>query len=194
MQASLFHEQPAPSGESIADINREQRELGELRFPNRIFVFGTGNEKADVMVIGESPGHPDDLYGRPFMGPAGELLVRILASIGLTSDDCYLTNTVKFISQGTDITPEVLSFFVPYLEREIAAVDPKLIIALGNTPTRALLKNKKPISQLRGEFFDLRGIPLIPTFNPAYLLRDPSKKKEVSDDMKKVREFLKTVR
>ena len=128
------------------------------------------------------------------MGPAGELLVRILSSIGLTSNDCYLTNTVKIISQGTDITPEVLNFFVPYLYREIHAINPKLIIALGATPTKALLGTKKPISQVRGEFFEFQGIPLIPTFNPAYLLRDPTKKKEVSDDMKKVRGFLGTRR
>ena len=193
MQASLFQESPQPSGETLEDIYREQLERGKLRFPNRIFVFGTGNEKADVVVIGESPGHPDDLYNRPFMGPAGELLVRILGSIGLSSEQCYLTNTVKIISQGTEITPEVLSFFTPYLKREIAAIDPKLIIALGNTPAKALLGSRKPISQIRGEFFDLDGIPVMPTFNPAYLLRDATKKKEVSDDMKRVREFLRNL-
>jgi uracil-DNA glycosylase family 4 len=190
MQASLFQGEPARSGETLEDIYKEELERGKLMFANRQFVFGTGNEKADVVVIGESPGHPDELYGRPFMGPAGELLVRILSSIGLTSNDCYLTNTVKIISQGTDITPEVLSFFVPFLRREIHAINPKLIIALGATPTKALLGTKKPISQVRGEFFEFEGIPLIPTFNPAYLLRDATKKKEVSDDMKKVREFL----
>jgi DNA polymerase len=194
MQASLFQGERQPSGETLEEIYKEELERGKLMFPNRIFVFGTGNEKADVVVIGESPGHPDDLYGRPFMGPAGELLVRILSSIGLTSTDCYLTNTVKIISQGAEITPEVLSFFVPYLRREIAAIDPKLIIALGATPTKALLGTRKPISQVRGEFFEFDGIPLLPTFNPAYLLRDPTKKREVSDDMKKVREFLRTVR
>jgi uracil-DNA glycosylase family 4 len=194
MQASLFQGEPARSGETLEDIYKEELERGKLMFSNRQFVFGTGNEKADVVVIGESPGHPDELYGRPFMGPAGELLVRILSSIGLTSNDCYLTNTVKIISQGTDITPEVLNFFVPFLRREIHAINPKLIIALGATPTKALLGTKKPISQVRGEFFEFEGIPLIPTFNPAYLLRDATKKKEVSDDMKKVREFLGTKR
>ncbi len=193
MQASLFAETQLPSGETLEDIYREQLERGKLRFPNRTFVFGTGNEKADVVVIGESPGHPDDLYNRPFMGPAGELLVRILGSIGLSSNDCYLTNTVKIISQGTEITPEVLSFFTPYLKREIAAIDPKLIIAFGNTPSKALLGSKKPISQIRGEFFDFDGIPVMPTFNPAYLLRDATKKKEVSDDMKQVRELLRSL-
>ena len=193
MQASLFQESPKPSGETLEDIYREQLDRGKLRFPNRVFVFGTGNEKADVVVIGESPGHPDDLYNRPFMGPAGELLVRILGSIGLSSEQCYLTNTVKIISQGTEITPEVLSFFTPYLKREIAAIDPRLIIALGNRPSKALLGSKKPISQIRGEFFDFDGIPVMPSFNPAYLLRDATKKKEVSDDMKRVREFLRNL-
>jgi uracil-DNA glycosylase family 4 len=192
MQASLFQGEQHGSGETLAEIYKEELERGKLMFPNRLFVFGTGNEHAEVVVIGESPGHPDELYDRPFMGPAGELLVRILSSIGLTSSDCYLTNTVKIISQGNEITPEVLNFFVPYLRREIAAINPKLIITLGATPTTALLGTKKPISQVRGEFYEFDSIPVMPTFNPAYLLRDATKKKEVSDDMKKVREFLRS--
>jgi DNA polymerase len=192
MQASLFQGEEHGSGETLADIYKEELERGKLMFPNRLFVFGTGNENADVVVIGESPGHPDELYDRPFMGPAGELLVRILSSIGLTSTDCYLTNTVKIISQGNEITPEVLNFFIPYLRREIAAIGPKLIITLGATPTKALLNTRKPISQVRGEFSEFDGIPVMPTFNPAYLLRDATKKKEVSDDMKKVRDFLRS--
>ena len=104
--------------------------------------------------------------------------------------DCYLTNVVKVISQGDEITPEWLSFFTPYLHRELAAVRPRVVIAFGNTPTRSLLRTKKPISQMRGEFHDYDGTPLMPTFNPAYLLRDPTKKREVWEDMKKVRAHL----
>ncbi|MDQ5838504.1 MAG: uracil-DNA glycosylase, partial [Acidobacteriota bacterium] len=114
-------------------------------------------------------------------------LERILGSIGLARADCYLTNTVKIICQGDEITPEWLAFFTPYLHRELAAVRPRLVISFGNTPTRALLRTKKPISQLRGEFHDYEGTPLMPTFNPAYLLRDPTKKREVWEDMKKIR-------
>ncbi|MBX5479866.1 MAG: uracil-DNA glycosylase [Pyrinomonas methylaliphatogenes] len=124
------------------------------------------------------------------MGPAGQMLERILGSIGLRRQDCYLTNTVKIVSTGDEMTSDILNFFTPYLHREMAVVRPRLIIAFGNTPTRALLGTKRPISQVRGEFFDYRGMTVLPTFNPAYLLRDPSKKREVWEDMKKARAFL----
>jgi uracil-DNA glycosylase family 4 len=94
------------------------------------------------------------------------------------------------ICTGDEITPEVLSLFTPYLHRELAVINPRVVISFGNTPTRALLRTKQPISKLRGEFHDYHGAQLMPTFNPAYLLRDPSKKREVWEDMKKVRDFL----
>lgn len=124
------------------------------------------------------------------MGPVGQLLEKILAAIGLKREECYLTNVVKFISTGDEITNEVLKFFTPFLHREMSAVKPEIIISLGNTPTKALLNIKKPITQVRGELYDYNGMKLIPTFNPAYILRDPSKKREVWEDMKMVRDFL----
>jgi uracil-DNA glycosylase len=105
----------------------------------------------------------------------------------LRRENCYLTNVVKYISAGDELTPEILAFFTPFLNRELRAVKPQVIISLGNTPTKALLKTKKPISQVRGEFHDYLGMKLMPTFNPAYLLRDASKKREVWEDMKKIR-------
>jgi DNA polymerase len=122
------------------------------------------------------------------------MLERILGSIGLARGDCYLTNTVKMISTGEEMTADVLNFFTPYLHRELLAVRPSVVISFGNTPTRALLRTRKPISQLRGEFHDYHDMKLMPTFNPAYLLRDPTKKREVWEDMKKVRAFLTTAR
>jgi DNA polymerase len=192
MQDSLFSAQPSESNETIEEINEEllRRAKSLSQFKERIFIFGEGKERAKVAVVGESPGPPDIDSGRPFMGPAGQMLERILSSIGLARTDCYLTNVIKAISQGEEITPEWLSFFTPYLHRELAAARPKVIIAFGNTPTRALLHTKKPISQMRGEFHDYDGTPLMPTFNPAYLLRDPTKKREVWEDMKKVRALL----
>jgi uracil-DNA glycosylase family 4 len=124
------------------------------------------------------------------MGPVGEFLTKILASIGLKREDVYLTNVVKFISAGDELSPEILKFFAPFLHREMLAINPKVIVSLGNTPTKALLNTKKSITQMRGEFYDYNGIKLMPTFNPAYLLRDPSKKREVWEDMKQVRAFL----
>jgi DNA polymerase len=195
MQDSLFSAQASESNETLEEVNDEllRRAKSLPQFKQRVFIFGEGRKGARAAVVGESPGPPDIESGRPFMGPAGLMLERILSSIGLSRGDCYLTNVVKAISTGDEITPEWLSFFTPYLHRELAAARPRVIIAFGNTPTRALLRTKKPISQMRGEFQDYDGTPLMPTFNPAYLLRDPTKKREVWNDMKKIRALLATV-
>jgi DNA polymerase len=196
MQSSLFGESRPEALETLDEVNAEllRRAQAMPQFAGRIFIFGEGRPGARVAVVGESPGAPDIESGRPFMGPAGLMLERILSSISLKRDDCYLTNTVKMISTGDEMTSEVLAFFTPYLHRELAVVRPEVVISFGNTPTRALLKTKKPISKLRGEFHDYNGMQLMPTFNPAYLLRDPSKKREVWEDMKRVRAFLTSER
>ena len=188
----LFDSTPPESNETLEEINAEllQRAKSLPQFKERIFIFGEGQPGASVAVVGESPGPPDIDSGRPFMGPAGQMLERILGAIGLQRRDCYLTNTVKIISTGDEMTTDVLAFFTPYLHRELAVVRPRIVIAFGNTPTRALFNTKKPISQMRGEFHDYHGMKLMPTFNPAYLLRDPTKKREVWEDMKKVRAML----
>ncbi len=193
MQDSLFNDSETPEADETPDeINAEllRRATSLPQFRERIFIFGEGPVGAKVAVVGESPGPPDIESGKPFMGPAGLMLERILLSVGLARKDCYLTNTVKMISTGEEMTADVLNFFTPYLHRELRAVRPAVVISFGNTPTRALLRTKKPISQLRGEFHDYQGAQLMPTFNPAYLLRDPTKKREVWEDMKKVRAFL----
>ncbi|HEX8776099.1 MAG TPA: uracil-DNA glycosylase [Pyrinomonadaceae bacterium] len=193
MQSSLFQDEGPPEAkETLEELNAEMLERAKAlpQYASRIFIFGEGSKGARAAVVGESPGAPDIDSGRPFMGPAGQMLERILSSIGLKREDCYLTNTVKIISTGDEMTPDILSFFTPYLHRELAIVRPEVVISFGNTPTRALLRTKKPISQMRGEFHDYHGMQLMPTFNPAYLLRDPSKKREVWEDMKKVRALL----
>src|SRR5579885_748964 len=192
MQDSLFSAQPNESSETLEEINDEllRRAKSLPQFRDHIFIFGEGPLGAKAAVVGESPGPPDIESGRPFMGPAGQMLERILGSIGLARGECYLTNTIKVISNGDEITPEWLSFFTPYLHHELTVARPRVVISFGNTPTRALLRTKKPISQLRGEFHDYEGTPLMPTFNPAYLLRDPTKKREVWEDMKKIRALL----
>lgn len=190
MQNSLFDNISAESNETLDEINQELLEKGKALYPNEFFIFGTGKIDAKVVIIGESPGLPDADSEKPFMGPVGDLLVKILSAIGLKREEVYLTNIVKFISSGDQITPEMIKFFTPFLHREILAVNPKVIISLGNTPTKPLLNTKKSITQMRGEFYDYNGIKLMPTFNPAYLLRDPSKKREVWEDMKQIRDYL----
>jgi DNA polymerase len=193
MQNFLFADEETQPTETLDEVNQELLEKAKAipALQSRMFIFGEGSAGLRVAVVGESPGAPDAASGRPFMGPAGEMLVKILNSIGLKREDCYLTNTVKYISAGDELTPDILNFFIPYLHRELAVVRPELIIAFGATPTKALLKTKKTISQMRGEFHDYGGFArLMPTFNPAYLLRDPTKKREVWEDMKRVRDAL----
>ncbi len=192
MQDVFLFDEPAAASETLAAINAEllQRAQAMPQYKERVFIFGEGQPGARVAVVGESPGPPDLATGRPFTGPAGDMLNRILAAINVRRADCYLTNTVKMISTGEELTPDILNFFTPYLHRELAAVRPRVVIAFGNTPTRALLRTRKPISQMRGQFHDYQTAQLMPTFNPAYLLRDPSKKREVWEDMKQVRALL----
>jgi len=189
MQSSLF-EASVVSTESVAELNAELLEKGRLRYPKRTFILGTGPPDADIVVVGESPGPQDVSTGKPFSGPAGDLLVRILAAIDVKFQDCYLTNVVKFISQGEEISRAEITFFTPFLHREIFAISPRLLILLGNTPAKAVLASKTPITQLRGQLLDFHGIKTIATFNPAYVLRDPTKKREVWEDMKLARDLL----
>jgi DNA polymerase len=190
MQESFLFDLTSPdSSETLEEINKEMLERALLmpQFAGRVFIFGEGVKNARIALVGESPGPPDAESGKPFMGPTGDLLERILNAIGLKRSGCYLTNVVKYISTGDELTNEILHFFTPFLHRELAVVKPHIIVTLGNTPTKALLNSKKPISQIRGRWQDYRGVKLMPTFNPAYLLRDPTKKREVWEDMKLVR-------
>jgi len=190
MQSSLFEEGARIAADSLDEVNAEIFEQGKARYPNRTFILGTGPANADVVIVGESPGPPDVATGEPFSGPSGELLERMMAAIEVRLENCYRTNVVKFISQGDEITQAELQFFTPLLHRELLAVSPKLIILLGNTPSKAVLNTKTPISKLRGYVQDFQGTKAVATFNPAYLLRDPAKKREAWEDMKLVREQL----
>ena len=193
MQASLFIEEAGGPRESIDSIYGELLEKASVMFPDRIFVFGAGNSDARLLLVGESPGPPDAVSGKPFTGPAGDMLRKMLRAIDLDPEECFFTNVVKYISQGEEITSKVIDFFAPYLLRETRAIEPKLVLSLGNLPTKAFLGKSRSISQVRGEFFDRDGIIIMPTFNPAYLLRDPTKKREAWEDLKKVREHLNSI-
>lgn len=194
MQSDLFNgswELNAPH-ENLDEIKAEMLDKAKMipALTGRFFVFSQGEPKAQIAVVGESPGPPDADSEKPFQGPSGDLLNRILSSIGLNRGNAYLTNIVKYISAGDEITPELMKFFAPYVWRELAVVQPKVVLLLGNTPTKALLNTKQPISKVRGEFHELNGLTFMPTFNPAYLLRDPTKKREVWEDVKQVKAFL----
>ena len=150
-------------------------------------VFGEGNPDAELMFIGEAPGRDEDLQARPFVGRAGQLLTKIIESIALRREDVYIANILKCRppDNRNPFPGEIISCS-PYLEKQIELINPKVICALGKFAAQTLLKTETPISGLRGNFHDYKGIKVMPTFHPAYLLRNPAGKKEVWIDMKKI--------
>ena len=159
----------------------------------RQIVFGVGNPDADLMFVGEAPGADEDVKGEPFVGRAGQLLTKIIEAIGLTREAVYIANVIKCRPpQNRNPEPDEVDTCEPFLFRQIDAIKPKVVVALGSFAARALLRTQDPISRLRGRVYEYRGAKLIPTFHPAYLLRNPSSKKEVWEDMKLVRTLLKS--
>jgi DNA polymerase len=161
------------------------------------FVFGVGNPAARLMFVGEGPGYDEDRAGEPFVGRAGQLLTKIIEAMGMRREDVYIANIVKCHpmtdpsnpdKRGNDRppTPEETSACLPYLEHQIGLINPAIICTLGNSAARTLLKSDQGISKLRGRFVEYRGIRLMPTYHPAALLRNPSLKKDVWEDMKKI--------
>jgi len=154
-------------------------------------VFGVGNPEADLMFVGEAPGADEDEQGIPFVGRAGQLLTKIIEAIDLRRDDVYIANIIKCRPpQNRNPEPDEVASCEPFLFRQIEVIKPKVIVALGKYAAQTLLRTDAPISRLRGRQFDYRGAKLIPTFHPAYLLRNPSSKREVWEDMKLVRSLL----
>lgn len=154
-------------------------------------VFGVGHPDADLMFVGEAPGADEDVQGEPFVGRAGQLLTKIIEAIGLRRDQVYIANIIKCRPPGNrNPEPDEVEQCEPFLFQQVAAIKPKVIVALGKFAAQSLLRTADPITRLRGRTFNYRGATLIPTFHPAYLLRNPSAKREVWDDMKKVRAIL----
>jgi uracil-DNA glycosylase family 4 len=160
-------------------------------------VFSDGNPEAEVMIIGEAPGADEDRQGKPFVGQSGQLLRRIFGCIGLTLDHLYITNVLPYRPPGNrQPTPIEISMFHPFLEKHIELINPKCLILVGGTATKALLDAKEGITQLRGRWFDLplasgATIKTMVTYHPAYLLRSPLRKREVWKDMLALKGFLR---
>ncbi|MCD6452472.1 MAG: uracil-DNA glycosylase [Acidobacteria bacterium] len=154
-------------------------------------VFGAGSPDAELMLIGEAPGYNEDKEGLPFVGQAGKLLNRILAAINLSRKEVYIANVLKCHPPGNrDPKPEEREACKPFLLKQIEIIKPKIILALGAHAARTLLETEAPISALRGRVWYFAGIPLIATFHPGFLLRNPGRKRDVWEDVKKVRAFL----
>jgi uracil-DNA glycosylase len=183
--------------QSVTDLPGIRADLGACTrcklhaLGRKQIVFGTGNPDADLMFVGEAPGADEDEQGVPFIGRAGQLLTKIIESIGLSRDDVYIANVIKCRPPGNrNPEPDEIAECEPFLLRQIQTVRPKVIVALGTFAAHALLKTDAPISRLRGTFHDYQGARLLPTFHPAYLLRSPERKRDVWEDMKKVRAVL----
>jgi DNA polymerase len=180
---------PAPEslGESLEII---QKDLGDCRrcglYKTRTrLVFGVGDPHARLVFVGEGPGHDEDQQGEPFVGAAGQLLTRIIGAMGLSRTQVYICNIIKCRPPGNrNPLPEEIATCSPYLKRQLAAIQPDFICSLGTFATQTLLNSNVPISKLRGHFFEYEGIQVLPTYHPAFLLRNPEKKRDVWNDMK----------
>ena len=181
------------SGQTLPDVRAD---LGDCRRcplckTRTNLVFGEGNSHAGLAFVGEAPGADEDMQGRPFVGKAGQLLTRIIVAMGLQREDVYICNILKCRPPGNRIPkPEEIDACEPFLIRQLQAIRPKVICALGTFAAHTLLKTDVPISLLRGRFHSYQGIPLMPTYHPAYLLRNPGAKKQVWEDVQKIMKAL----
>ena len=166
--------------------------LCDLAKTRKNVVFGEGNPKAKLMFIGEGPGATEDETGRPFVGRAGQLLTKMIENVlEIPRSEVYIANIVKCRPPGNRVpTPQEAQTCIPYLMKQIEIVDPKILVALGSTSYRWLTGDNTPISKVRGETLSFQGRILIPTFHPSFLLRNPSKKREVYQDLLKIKELL----
>jgi DNA polymerase len=177
-------------------LEKVQRELGDCRRcklhrTRHTIVFGEGNEKATLMFIGEGPGYDEDVQGRPFVGKAGQLLTKIIQSIHLEREEVYIANIIKCRPpQNRNPEPDEIQSCYPFLLKQIQAIQPKIICALGTFAAQTLLHTNAKITALRGRAFDLGGIKVFPTYHPAFLLRNPERKREVWEDVKQISEWM----
>jgi uracil-DNA glycosylase family 4 len=194
--ASMFDVPPA-GDESLEDIRADLNDCRRCKLSpsRRNLVFGSGNPRADLMFVGEAPGADEDEQGLPFVGRAGQLLTKIIEAIGMHREEVYICNILKCRPPGNrnPETDEIASC-EQFLFRQIAAVKPKVICALGAFGAQTLLRTTQPISRLRGQLIDYRGVKLMATFHPAYLLRNPNEKRKVWEDMKIIRDYILSIR
>lgn len=154
-------------------------------------VFGAGNPAASLMFVGEGPGREEDQQGLPFVGEAGQLLTKMIEAMKFSRDEVYICNVIKCRPpENRNPAADEIAACSPFMLRQVEAVRPKVIVALGTFAAQTLLETKEPISRLRGRFHKFHGIPLMPTFHPAFLLRSPEKKREAWNDLQQVMKFL----
>jgi len=186
------HSEPETVAADTDTLTRIRSDLGDCRrcklcAQRRHIVFGQGDPKARIVFVGEGPGQDEDLAGEPFVGAAGQLLTRIIQAMGLSRQQVYICNIIKCRPPGNRTPePDEIAACIPFVRRQLAAIAPAYICALGAVAARALLKTDLPIGKLRGRFHDYRGTPVMPTFHPAYLLRNPEQKRAVWQDVQQI--------
>jgi uracil-DNA glycosylase len=186
---SLFTELEKVKGDTLERIRADIGDCKRCRLceeRNKI-VFGSGNAKAELVFVGEGPGRDEDLQGLPFVGRAGKLLTQMIEAMGLTRDKVYIANVVK-CRPPNNRPPEKdeVATCIPFLLRQLEVIHPKVIVCLGSTAAQNLLGTMKSISHFRGQWCDFRGMQLMATYHPAYLLRNPAAKGDVWKDLQKV--------
>jgi uracil-DNA glycosylase len=185
--------EPRPAAPNLNVLHEIRAELGDctrckLHPTRKNIVFGVGNPSADLVFVGEAPGANEDAQGEPFVGDAGQLLTKMINAMGWRREDVYIANILKCRPPGNR-NPEAdeIEECEPFLIKQLAAIEPRVIVALGKFAAQCLLrKPDTPISALRGRFHEYQGIPVMPTYHPAYLLRTPSAKRTVWDDLQLV--------
>jgi len=193
----LMRAAAVPAGDDGLPLAEVRTRLGDcqscpLSKTRKSLVFGVGNPAARLVLVGEAPGREEDERGEPFVGEAGRLLDRILLAMGLQREEVYICNVLKCRPPNNrDPEPVEITTCEPFLVEQLAAIRPQLIIALGRFAIQTLLQTKAPISKLRGSWQEYQGIPLMPTYHPAYLLRNPLGKREVWADMRLVMQRLR---
>jgi DNA polymerase len=177
----------------IGSLEGVREELGDcqrcaLAGSRTHIVFGAGNPSAQLLFVGEAPGAEEDRQGLPFVGRAGQLLTRIIESIGMSREEVYIGNVLKCRPPGNrNPEPVEVETCSPFLQKQIEAIQPRVVCCMGTFAAQTVLGMNTPISRLRGKFYEIGGIRYMATFHPAYLLRNPEKKREVWEDMKKIR-------
>jgi uracil-DNA glycosylase family 4 len=186
---SLFEAAEKVAHETLLQIRED---LGEctrckLHRTRNTIVYGDGNPKAELVFVGEGPGHDEDMQGLPFVGRAGKLLTQMIEAMGLQRKDVYICNVVKCRPpENRQPEKDEVAACSPFLSRQIDSIAPKVIICLGSTAAQTILQTNRGISQFRGEWLEFRGRKLLATYHPAYLLRNPAAKSEVWKDLQKV--------
>jgi DNA polymerase len=179
---------------TLAEIREELGDCQRCKLARgrTLIVFGQGSPRADMMFIGEGPGEEEDLQGLPFVGAAGGLLNNLLDKLGLRREEVYITNIVKCRPPGNrDPQEDEVAACLPFLEKQINAVRPRVIVTLGRVASHVLLQTGTPITRLRGRWHRYKKIRVMPTFHPSYLLRNTHERRKTWDDMQQVMEFLR---